>query len=168
MRALCICLLLWLLPASSLALSSFDDPLDAMKKAIESNKQQAPPPVRRQWIAFSISERCLRDSCGDGHWGVGVSADRQSAINESANICAANSLRPNWCKADGNWSACRTDDKPSWAALALFDDGSEHTFHGEAVAFSNKLDAETNALRDCEINLHKCEIVWSQSITCPK
>lgn len=118
-------------------------------------------------VAFSFSERCLRDSCGDGAWGADIERDSQAAIDGSAKACEASTTREGSC-GTGNggryFVACKSGEQPKWAALAIYDDGSENLTDGEAIAYSTKPDAEEAAVSNC--NHSGCHVVWSQPIDC--
>lgn len=142
-------------------------PLDELQHAIESNQAIAPSAVRPKWIAFSISRRCLRDTCGDGHWGVGIGETEQKAMVTAAVNCAQNSLRPGSCGNNGVYPACRPDGQPSWSAFAIYDDGREITEDGEVVASPSQAIAQQDALKNCHIGLHQCSIAWIDQVACP-
>jgi hypothetical protein len=143
------------------------DPIRDMQLEIENEKAQPPPPLRPKFIAISFSKRCLKDSCGDGSFGVGVSSDLAEAQRRAADACAANTKRQGSCGLGGAWPACRTDDKESWAALALYDDYRESLTDGEGIGYPTEASASEAALANCAIGLHACRVVWSQQIMCP-
>lgn len=143
------------------------DPISDMQREIETGKAQPPPPLKPAYIAFSLSQRCLQDSCGDGKFGVGLGVTTGQAQRRAADTCAAATLRQGSCGNAGTWPACRRDSKPSWAALAIYDDFRETMNDGEAVAYPDKASASAAAIKNCEVGVHVCRIVWVDQIVCP-
>jgi len=116
-------------------------------------------------VAFSFSKRCLQDSCGDGAWGADIERDSQAAIDGSGNLCESNTTRKGSC-GSGNggryFVQCKPGDSPKWAALAIYDDGTENFVDGEAIGYAMKEAAEQAAVNDC--GQQGCHAVWSHVI----
>jgi hypothetical protein len=119
------------------------------------------------FVAFSFSKLGLSDFGGDGAWGAAVDQNEQAAMDQSGNICAANSQRPNWCGVanGGRYPVCRADGKTQWVALAINNDGTlENWANGEAVGYDTEYGAEQAAVGNC--NHSGCHVVWSAPVDC--
>jgi hypothetical protein len=127
-------------------------------------KTQANPPAQivTKTVAFSFSNRCLHDGCGDGAWGGAVNNDTQGAINAASSLCSANTKR-GWCSFGGRFFVrCSTAGGEKWAALAILDDGYENLWHGEGIGFDSEDAAQRSAVSTCGHD--GCHIVWSREV----
>jgi len=134
----------------------------ALQKGVHWSSSPIPQSVA---VAFSFSERCLQDSCGDGAWGASVNRDSQSAIDSSANTCEANTTRKGSCGSSNGgryFVQCKPGGAPKWAALAIYDDGTESLTDGEAIGYLTRDAAGQAAIANC--NHDGCHVVWSEVI----
>ena len=132
-------------------------------------------PVRQMYVAFSFSTPSAwagsasinPDMDGDGAWGAATNSDEQTAIDMSANQCAATSRQPSTCGTGngGNYPVCKSDGAPKWVALAISNDGTiDNWSDGEVIGADTQQAAEAGAVANC--GKQACQLVWSQSVDC--
>jgi hypothetical protein len=143
----------------------------------EKNRAPAVPPSAIQgvhWsstpipesvtVAFSFSERCLRDECGDGAWGAAINRDSNGAIRSAQDGCLSMTTR-HGCNTGGRYFLqCKPGDGPKWVALAIYDDQLEKLSDGEAMGYDTQAAAEQWAVSNCHRD--GCHVVWSQAVDC--
>jgi hypothetical protein len=135
----------------------------AVPQAFQNGVHWSSTPIPESMtVAFSFSERCLRDECGDGAWGASINRDSNAAIQGAQDACLSKTAR-HGCNTGGRYFIqCKPEDGPKWAALAIYDDQMEKLSDGEAMGYDTQSAAEQWAISNC--HLSGCTAVWSQLI----
>jgi hypothetical protein len=137
----------------------------AVPQAFQNGVHWSSTPIPESMtVAFSFSERCLRDECGDGAWGAAINRDSNGAIQAAQDGCLSMTTR-HGCNTGGRYFIqCKPGDGPKWVALAIYDDQVEELSDGEAMGYDTQATAEQWAVSNC--HLAGCHVVWSQAIQC--
>lgn len=133
----------------------------------------APAPAwsNKMYVAFSFAMPPLAGTTlgGDGTFGVGISPNEQTAIEESGKQCAIHSSTPDHCGTGngGNFEVCRGKTGLRWVALVIANDGTAQDWSdGEAVGTDTEKEAVDQAFHNC--GRGACTLLYSHTVQCGK